>query len=367
MQEAASRSQCVVLAISRTLVARARQSRLYRRRVLSCDLCKVQESKSKVKSAPVAPAYGLAHPRPTLTFTSSQTPTLHLQREEHNITMSAAGPALPPHLLAKRKRQQEEDEQNDGASPSGAKRSKSPEDGEKRRRVVGPAMPPAPLDQRPPEPANAAQDSDSEDDDGFGPALPPEDAGENAHEDDHSEARQTQREPTPEAKIQRDAWMTMAPQQDDLAARMDPTRQRPRGFNTGKGAKGPAASGTDATAWHETAEQKQKRLADEMMGISSKPAASIGPQRPPTASSNGAGVGKDAATAEKVKQARGPSLMEQHKATKGKEAEDDDPSARVFDREKDMGAGMRIGHAQREEMLKKAGGFASKFAGGSYL
>ena len=289
--------------------------------------------------------------------------------------MSAAGPALPPHLLAKRKRQQEEDEQNERTEASGAKRSKSPEDGEKRRRVIGPAMPPAPLDERPSEPAQPTKeesdssDDDDDDDDGFGPALPPENADGSTHDTNGTEEADTkQREPTPEAKPQRDAWMTMAPQQDDLAARMDPTRQRPRGFNTGKGAKGPSASGNDATAWHETAEQKQKRLADEMMGISSAPAAggSIGPQRS-AAAANSNGEEKDAATAKKVKQARGPSLMDQHKATKGKEAEDDDPSKRAFDREKDMGAGMRIGRGQREEMLKKAGGFSSKFSGGNYL
>lgn len=63
--------------------------------------------------------------------------------------------------------------------------------------------------------------------------------------------------------------MTMAPQQDDLAARMDPTRIRARGFNTGKAARG--GEGPSAMAWNETAEQKQKRLADEVLGISSGP------------------------------------------------------------------------------------------------
>jgi len=58
--------------------------------------------------------------------------------------------------------------------------------------------------------------------------------------------------------------------------------------------------------------------------------------------------------------------MDQHKQTAGPEAEDD-PSKRAFDREKDMGSGMRIGHTQRKEMLNKAAGFTSKFSGGSYL
>lgn len=46
---------------------------------------------------------------------------------------------------------------------------------------------------------------------------------------------------------------------------------------------------------------------------------------------------------------------------------EDDPSKRAFDREKDMGSGMRIGHSQRQELLNKASNFSSKFSGGSYL
>jgi hypothetical protein len=49
---------------------------------------------------------------------------------------------------------------------------------------------------------------------------------------------------------------------------MDPSKLRARGFNTGKGAKAPAEKGGDSSAWHETPEQKRKRLEDEMMGIS---------------------------------------------------------------------------------------------------
>lgn len=88
--------------------------------------------------------------------------------------MSGIGPELPPHLLAKRKRKQQEEADYEVVAHSGAKRSPSPGDGEKRRRVVGPAMPPAPLNERPEEPLRPAQDSDSDDDDDFGPALPPD-------------------------------------------------------------------------------------------------------------------------------------------------------------------------------------------------
>lgn len=178
----------------------------------------------------------------------------------------------------------------------------------------------------------------------------------------------------------------MPRKQDDLAARMDPGKQRARGFNTGKGAKSTNTGDDDRSAWYETAEQKQKRLADEMMGVSK--AGAVAPSSKPKPAS---ATTKDEAAARKIREqvvchhldirrflgwsmfanatqekTRGPSLMNQHTKTLDPEAEDD-PSKRSFDREKDMGAGMRIGEKQRKEMLSKASGFSSKFAGGSYL
>lgn len=57
--------------------------------------------------------------------------------------------------------------------------------------------------------------------------------------------------------------------------------------------------------------------------------------------------------------------MEQHKVRKPDKA-DDDPSKRAFDREKDIGSGL-LGRAERKDFLNKAGGFSTKFSGGSYL
>ena len=195
--------------------------------------------------------------------------------------MSAIGPELPPHLLAKRKRRQEEEVKDEPTASSGAKRSASPAEGDKRRRVMGPAMPPAPLNERPSKPAIEHETSDSDDDDGFGPSLPPTGAN-TTSEDAENSSNATSNPPDSaplEAKPKRDDWMMMPPEQDDLAARMDPTKPRARGFNTGKGAKGPNTSEGDNSMWNETPEQKQKRLADEMMGVSHP--SSGGPQRPP--------------------------------------------------------------------------------------
>lgn len=47
--------------------------------------------------------------------------------------------------------------------------------------------------------------------------------------------------------------------------------------------------------------------------------------------------------------------------------EDDDPSARAFDREKDMAIAGKISNSQRREMVKKAADYDSRFTKGSFL
>lgn len=89
--------------------------------------------------------------------------------------------------------------------------------------------------------------------------------------------------------------MTMLLKQDDLAARMDPTKQRPRGFNIGKEARGPNILEEDSSAWHETPEQRQKRLADEIMGVS-KPSSTE-----PQTSVKVPNEGRDEAAARKIR------------------------------------------------------------------
>lgn len=107
-------------------------------------------------------------------------------------------------------------------------------------------------------------------------------------------------EPVPKAapeRPQRDEWMMMPPKQDDLASRMDPAKQRARGFNTGKGAKGPSTKDDDNSAWYETPEQKQKRLQEELMGTA-KPSASPAPER----AGKAAKAAKDEAEARKIRE-----------------------------------------------------------------
>ncbi|EON62110.1 hypothetical protein W97_01329 [Coniosporium apollinis CBS 100218] len=278
--------------------------------------------------------------------------------------MSSIGPEIPPHLLAKRKRQAEEEEDSATAPApkDGSSRSSSPDSGEKRRRVIGPAAPPAPLDELPPNSTHSDEDSSS-DDDGYGPALPSGDASKNDHTTSVFDEPPSS---APEKKqAQRDEWMMVPPKQDDLAARMDPTKTRARKFNTGRSARAPGQSGGGIDGvWTETPEQKRKRLENEVMGVTA-PAAAGEPD-------SGRDRRKDAEaeeTARRIREhnkSRGGSLYEQHKAQTPKDKEDD-PSKRAFDREKDIAGGMKIGHAQRKEMLNRAADFGSRFAGGKYL
>jgi hypothetical protein len=84
--------------------------------------------------------------------------------------MSSIGPDLPPHLLAKRKRQAEEgDATKEEPKPDSPPRS--PDGPDKRRRMMGPAAPPASLDEMPSKPVESDEDSESSDDD-YGPSIP---------------------------------------------------------------------------------------------------------------------------------------------------------------------------------------------------
>ncbi|OQN99471.1 hypothetical protein B0A48_14449 [Cryoendolithus antarcticus] len=278
--------------------------------------------------------------------------------------MSGIGADLPPRLLAKRKRKQEEEAANQSTISSGANTKDGSPTPEKRRRVVGPALPPAPLDERPSVPvSDKDDDSDDDDDDGFGPALPSTAASNhgNDYEDSSTSAKALEKD-TSAAKPKRDDWMTMAPEADGLAQRMDPSRQRAKGFNTSKGAKAPPEKGGDGSIWHETPEQKRKRLENEMLRIAGPTLGSVAPTGPRE-------MDHDEEAARKIREhnekTRGPSLMEQHKVRQPDKA-DDDPSKRKFDREKDIGSGL-LGRAERKDFLNKASGFSSKFSGGSYL
>ncbi|KAJ5440176.1 uncharacterized protein N7458_011174 [Penicillium daleae] len=258
-----------------------------------------------------------------------------------------------------------------------------------KKRVIGPSMPP-------PQPSDANggsnedshsdSDSDSDDDDDFGPGLPPSLGG----------AKPTQQTPvqsTPQVseahkkESQRDQWMLQPPSSSDWASKIDPTQLRNRKFQTGKSARAPGSKQVDAT-WVETPEERMRRLQDEVMGVGAAPNRTE--QRP----SSTKDVARNKEMEEKIKKfnvcptipgesASGPSsnfhvlikiIQEQsgkntrlEKERPARKEEEDDPSARAFDREKDMAVGSKITSAQRREMVSKASDYGSRFSKGSYL
>lgn len=296
------------------------------------------------------------------------------QSTNHQAKMSSIGPSLPPHL-AKRKR--EDEGEPSPANPPRAP-SSSPETGDKRRRVLGPArpppsgsaspprvlgptLPPAPLSERPVDPPS---DSDSSsDDDDFGPAPPPANAPTQTYNDETTQSafdtdpKYTEQEPE---KPQRDEWMMAPPTADELASRVDPTKLRARKFNSGKGARAPAGA-AEMAIWTETPEQKRKRLENEVLGKTTPANSSAPTPRDREAERIAKRI------REHSEQVRGKSLVENHKEKGIGKDKEDDPSKRAFDYEKDMGGGMKIDNKQRRELVNKAKQFGDRFSGGGFL
>lgn len=281
--------------------------------------------------------------------------------------MSTVGPQLPPHLQAKRKRGEDEDQNPSQTPPKRARTSSTSSSPEPQsRRVLGPSAPPAPLSELPP----SNPDSDSSSDDDFGPSLPPA-PGSSSH---HAEVKRQRDEKEAFAareaskKPERPEWMLVPPSQSDWSTRVDPTKLRNRKFNTGKGSKappsGPGAGGGENALWTETPEQKRQRLEDEVMGV--KKPAQLGPEEKRDVRKEEEARETKKRIEEYDRRNRNESLYSEHKKAVPKEKEDD-PSARAFDREKDIGLGVKIGYAQKKEMLQRAKGFGERFAGGNYL
>ena len=288
--------------------------------------------------------------------------------------MPPVGSQLPPHLTEKRKRTEDDDASDSRPDRS---RSSSQDSASKRQRTIGPTLPPAPLDERPASnPQSSAKslaeegDDRSSDDDDFGPALPT--TGTSKDATSKSVAIPTVlTDPTPPISSQRDAWMLVPPSSGDWTARVDPTKLKARKFNTSKPGSRPKEISSKADdTWNETPQEKHARLQREMMGIKHPSSTSS-----TTASSkhsskkDRAEDAEDVETKKRMKEyaaARGPSLYNAHQKKDSLE-KPDDPSARAFDREKDIGGGLQINDTQRRDLLKKAGDFSSRFSSAKYL
>ena len=307
----------------------------------------------------------------------------------------------------KRKREVEgEDDDSDGSStgpvPANQTTSKpsSPPSDTKKRRAIGPQLPPPPEQPIPSEnipqeekrvaTAPGTKDADdSSDDDDFGPSLPPPPTASSASGNPSIRSNNPNSATNLAASsiaavsttaTTRDAWMLLPPAGTDWstsASAMDPTMLKSRKFNTSKPGKA-LPSKTDAgtaSIWNETPAEKIARLQREVLGIGATAQTS---KHRSVESSNSAADAAEAANEElrrKIAATRGPSLYDSHTAndptggssSKPKE-EEDDPSARAFDREKDMSTGLRIDSTQRREILAKSReGISSRFGNAKYL
>lgn len=274
----------------------------------------------------------------------------------------AVGPALPPSHNPD-ELDLEDESSDDGYGPS----KPSTTAPSVPKRVLGPAPPPANLSQMPSRPADDSSDSD----DDYGPSLPPAPgtAAHTAFLSAQKAAAEAQTMSAATAKPQRAEWMLAPPSSDDWTGRVDPTKLKNRKFASGKGAKAPAEKSGISAIWTETPEEKRRRLEDEVLGR--KDAATSSSSRPKP----GSGLDKEEeATARRIREYndrnRSKSLYEERaekKEREGKKDEEDDPSKRGFDREKDMALGGRLGNGQKKEMLAKAADFGSRFQKGRYL
>lgn len=262
------------------------------------------------------------------------------------------GPQLPP-TVGKRKRDNEgsDSDSSDDIGPSPPNAELIVNNEVKKPRVMGPSFP-LPKPDIPAKVLATEKDTDSSDDDDFGPSLPTaEDKPVQQHVGNVTAQRTVTAAP---ARATRDEWMTLAPSSGDWSQRVDPTKLKNRKFNSGMSA---AASRSGGDSWHETPEQKQARLQREVLGVKDAKGPSV--SKPSSMATE-----RDDETAKRIDEynkQRGPSLYDAHQ--KGQNAEvDDDPSARAFDREKDIGGGLQINATKRRDMLKKSADFDSRFS-----
>jgi hypothetical protein len=295
-------------------------------------------------------------------------PSVSISKPIQPSARPSIGPSLPPQAQSSSNKDEidlDSDSDSDvGPAPPSIGPSLPP------TRVIGPALPPADLGERPAQ--NVESDSDSDDD--YGPA-PPSAAGSSRGPASVMSAPSTNQTDTAPAS-KRDDWM-LAPPTSSSGRAPDPTKLKARKFASGRAANAPG--GGVSSIWTETPEEKRKRLEDAVLGRGTETSTSYQSGKPGPKERTQEDEERDRRINSYTEKTRGKSMYEEHQAAKkasrdstsGKQRydgeEEDDPSKRAFDREKDMGLGGKIGTSQRRELLHKAANFGGRFQKGSYL
>ncbi|XP_044719981.1 uncharacterized protein HRG_06570 [Hirsutella rhossiliensis] len=328
--------------------------------------------------------------------------------------MPSIGPQLPPHL-SKRKRTPQDEDDGDSDSDDALTPSLPPPPSSKlprregappianedeapapapARPAMGPSLPapaanddaidlsdsepvtkgPAPQPQPPPQKqqqqqqqqqqssaASADSDSDS-DSDSYGPSLPSVSA-------QCAPVIGPSLPTTHDAAPKRDSWMLAPPPAGGGYSERDPTRIRARKFASKPSGAAPAPNAP--SVWTETPEEKLRRLQNAVLGRSD-PEADVAANNKSSGAKSERDVERDRKIAASIEAQRGSSLYDEHsqKRRNGgvqKGDEDDDPSQRPFDRDKDLALGGKIGTAKRRELVTRAANFGGRFQKGSYL
>ena len=268
-----------------------------------------------------------------------------------------AGPLLPAHLLApqetnlKRKRDDDDDDDDDSTDETSA--------------VYGPPPPtkyPSSSKHSAPPPA-ADSDSDEEE---IGPSLSAMMTPAESEEYERQQAIQRLSRTSPpvrkeEPKLQRDAWMLTPPTSADWMHGSSAAKLKARTFQQSRSGINAQGKPLDHTIWTETPLERAQRLEDEALGRKPKKVVDAEEDKEMRAEARE----RDRRIKEYNAQARGPSLMEKHSKTR--KAEEDDPSKRGFDWQKDMAGGGTLGFKERSAMINKAKDLDSKYSGGNYL
>ncbi|KAI0998850.1 hypothetical protein K3495_g9347 [Podosphaera aphanis] len=302
---------------------------------------------------------------------------LHVVCPQSTESCPCQGPALPPIKNPNEVSLDSEDEDEESPTESspapldiiqGSAECPSLETGPKEKRVFGPTAPPLNIIDE----STHNEESSSDSDDDFGPSLPPSSISE-IEPSSHTQFKDNicNDKPTSPCKPQRAEWMLVPPTSSDWTNRIDPTKLKNRKFASGKVAQAPATQSNVSKIWTETYEEKRQRLEDEVLGRSQTPTTSLSIKTAHIRQQEREAEATERLVREYNEKNRNQSLAKERELAQAqgklKKEEDDDPSKRGFDREKDMALGGRMGIAKKRELMNRAADFSSRFEKGKYL